>query len=98
MTHLKLMNAMMAAALVCSMLSACGGHSGSTHSNMPPPASSPPPAAPPPAQTNFTSFVRSQVTTPATDASEPADIETIDWTFPDDDNETAYDDILQAAM
>ena len=90
-----------AAASLC--LAACGGGGGSDMASAPaaasPPAATPPPApAPPPptaaAPTPFTPFVKAQVAL-ADETLDPAQVNDQEWIF--DEEETAYDDILQPA-
>ena len=90
-THIFLL----AAALT---LSACGGGS-SGYEESAPPVAGPPPPPPAATQTNFTAFMRTQVEPAATsDTAEPTDVDSIDWVFTDDDNESAYDDVLATPM
>ena len=53
----------------------------------------PPPPPPPPATTSFTDFVHAQLTA-TSDTSDPVDVNGIDFTFPDDDNPNAFNDVL----
>lgn len=82
-------------ALAALTLSACGGSSGYDEP-APPPAPTPPPAA---TQTNFTAFMRTQIgASMTTETAAPADVETIDWAFTDDDDETEYDDVIATSL
>ena len=84
---------------VASILSACGG--GSSGYDAPAPSAMTPPPSPPPVatQTNFTAFMRTQFETAATlEAGDPVEVETIDWVFTDDDDESEYDDVLATSM
>ena len=87
--------AALAVATLTVALTGCGGGGGGEGGSYEPPASPAPPAPPPVTQTNFTAFTRDQVTVAAmTESADPVDIETIDWAFPDGENETVYDDLL----
>jgi hypothetical protein len=82
------------------ILSACGGGGSSGYGDPSPPAATPPPPPPPAAaQTNFTAFMRTQLDATATsDASEPRDVESANWVFTDDDDESEYEDVLATSM
>ncbi len=54
------------------------------------PGSSP---APPATQTNFTTFVKGQVAA-TTETSSPVDVSGVAFTFADETNETAFNDVL----
>ncbi|MEP7098329.1 MAG: hypothetical protein ABI748_11750 [Dokdonella sp.] len=69
-------------------LAGCGG-SNSNSSNTPPP---PPPPPPPPATTSLTDFVHSQLAA-TSDTTQPVDINGITFTFPDDSNPAAFNDV-----
>jgi len=84
---------------------ACGGggssgYGGSTPAQpapAPTPTPTPPPAAAAP--TNFTAFMRTQFEAAATsDATDPTDVESVEWVFTDEDDETEYDDVLATSM
>ncbi len=70
-------------------LAGCGG-SNSNSSNTPPP---PPPPPPPPATTSLTDFVHSQLAA-TSDTTQPVDINGITFTFPDDNNPAAFNDVV----
>ena len=95
MKHTTQLAAATAVCTVAVMLSACGGGGGG--SAMTPPPSSPEPP-PPPAATNFTTFMHGQTTATSPETAEPVELETMQWAFTDDDNETAYDDVLATSM
>jgi hypothetical protein len=82
--------------VVSAMLSACGGGSDGGSGMTPPPVAPSPP--PPPAATNFPTYMKGQVMAPTDETALPAEIETMEWAFTDNDNETEYDDVLNAAM
>lgn len=69
------------------LLAGCGG--GSSNSSPPPP----PPPPPPPTTTSFTSFVHTELAA-TSDTSEPDDINGENFTFPDDTNPAAFDDVV----
>ena len=99
MKHTKLIPAL-AVATAMLAVAACGGGSGGGSyggggSGTMPPPSPPPPPPPPPTGTNFTVFTRDLlVSTTTSETGEPVEIESIEWVFTDDDNETAYDDLI----
>ena len=82
--------------VVSAMFSACGGGSDGGSGMTPPPVAPSPP--PPAAATNFTTYMRGEMTTVTDETASPAEIATMEWVFTDNDNETAYDDVLNAAM
>lgn len=101
MKHTKLVSALAVATAMLAVVGCSGGGGGSYGDGgtgtMPPP-SPPPPPPPPPAGTNFTVFTRDLlVSTTTSETGEPVELETIEWVFPDDDNATAYDDIIAAS-
>lgn len=73
--------------LIAAALVGCGGGS-SNSSNTPPP---PPP--PPPAATSLTTFVHTELAQ-TSDGTQPDDINDVMFSFPDDDNPAAFDDVL----
>ncbi|MGH8171497.1 MAG: hypothetical protein ACREPX_00025 [Rhodanobacteraceae bacterium] len=81
------MNRFCAIALFAAVLAGCGG-SNSNSSVTPPP---PPP--PPPTTTSFTTFVHTELAQ-TSNASEPENVNDVMFTFPDDDDPTAFDDVL----
>lgn len=95
---MKRMNSL-ALVAAASILSACGG--GSFGYDEPAPTAMTPPPSPPPdtTQTNFTAFMRTQFeSAPTLEANDPAEVESVDWVFTDDDDESEYDDVLAASM
>lgn len=54
----------------------------------------PPPPPPPPTSTDFTTFVKDQFAN-TSDMTDPEDVDNEDFTFSDDDDPSAYDDLLQ---
>ena len=54
----------------------------------------PPPPPPPPAPTNFTTFVKDQFAN-TSDMTDPEAVDDEDFAFSDNDDPTAYDDLLQ---
>lgn len=90
----RLTAAAVAAASV--MLAACGGGGGNGSAMSPPPTVPSPP--PPPAATDFTTFMRGQAAASPSETVEPVEIETMQWTFTDGDNETVYADVLATSM
>lgn len=100
MTYVKHASAL---AWATAMLAAagCGGGGGSSSDGgtgaipEPPAAPAPPP---PPTGTNFTLFTRDLLVAAKTNESDAAvELESIEWVFTDDENETTYDDILTAS-
>lgn len=84
-----------ATASLAVILTGCGGGGGGSYGSSDQPTSPAPPSPPPVSQTNFTVFTRDQVTTAAmTESADPVELEKIDWTFPDGESETVYDDLL----
>ena len=86
------------AALALALTGCGGGGNGDGGGGYEPPVSPAPPAPPPVSQTNFTAFTREQITVAGmTESADPVEIEGIDWVFPDGENETVYDDLLDAS-
>lgn len=54
----------------------------------------PPPPPPPPAPTEFTTFVKDQFAN-TSDMTDPVDVNNEDLAFSDNDDPTAFDDLLQ---
>ncbi len=77
-----------------AVLAACGGGNGSSSgvgTTTPPPVTTTPPVT---AQsTNFTSFVKDQWAVAQT--ADPVPVEKQQFTFPDDNNPQAFDDLLK---
>lgn len=74
-------------ALVMLMLAGCGS-SGSD------PGFVTPPPPPPPEPTNFTSFVNDQFAA-TSDTTDPEPVDGEDFAFPDEENPSAFDNLLQ---
>jgi hypothetical protein len=94
-SHLHLRAAALIAAAL--LIAGCGGGGGGAEPAPPaPPPTAPAPPPPPaaPAPTSLTSFVREQLTQ-AEAAEEPVSINEQEWVI--DDEETSFDDLLQAA-
>jgi hypothetical protein len=103
MKHQKFIPGFAAIVIAALAVSACGGGGGDSGGSPPSMAPAPPPpvapAPPPPTPTNFTVFTRDQMASASTsETAEPVDIELLEWVFTDDDNETAYDDIIESSM
>ena len=81
------MKRLLASILIAAALAGCGG--GSSNSTV----VTPPPPPPPPTTTNFTTFVHAELAQ-TSDATEPEDVNDVMFTFPDDDDPTAFDDVL----
>lgn len=73
--------------LLAAALAGCGG--GSSNSTV----TVPPPPPPPPATTSFTSFVHTELAQ-TSESTEPEDVNDVMFTFPDEDNPAAFDDVL----
>ena len=89
---MKIRNVWLTSALV--LLGACGGndqHGGSMSGSNNPPTPTPTPTPPPPVDSSIGTFVK-QSFVDISDTAEPVDIN--DREFTDDENETAYDDLL----
>ena len=54
----------------------------------------PPPPPPPPAPTEFSTFVKDQFAN-TSDMTDPEDVDDEDFAFSDNDDPTAFDDLLQ---
>ena len=76
-------------AAVALVLGGCGG--GNSNSSMPPPPVITPP--PPPVTTSLTSFVHTQLAA-TSETSQPVDVNGVTFSFPDDDNPAAFNDVL----
>ena len=74
------------AAAIAVLLQGCGG--GHSNSSTPPPVTPPPPAT-----TSFTTFVHTELAATSETAT-PDDINGITFTFPDDNNPAAFDDVV----
>jgi len=96
MKHLRQASALaMATALLA--VAGCGGGGGS-YGGGTGVTPTPPAPPPPPTGTNFTVFTRDLLVSAKTNETDaPVDLESIDWVFTDDENETTYDDILAAS-
>jgi len=81
------MKRLIAPTLIAAALAGCGG--GSSNSTV----TVPPPPPPPPATTSFTTFVHTELAQ-TSETTEPEDINEVTFTFPDDDNPAAFDDVL----
>lgn len=75
-------------AAMALVLGGCGG--GNSNSPTPPP---PVIAPPPPLTTSFTSFVHTQLAA-TSETSQPVDVNGVTFSFPDDDNPAAFNDVL----
>jgi hypothetical protein len=78
----------------------CGGGGSSPGDSGMGAAPSPPitQAPPSPIVTDFTAFTRDLMASATTsDIDEPVELDSIEWVFADDENETAYDDIITAS-
>ena len=62
------------------------------------PVTTAPSPPPPPTATDFTAYVRGQAMTAASETAEPVEIETIEWSNTDNENETVYADVLATSM
>lgn len=76
-------------AIVALVLGGCGSSGDDPVAVVPPP---PPP--PPPAPTDFTMFVKDQFAN-TSDMTDPVDVDNEDFEFSDNDDPTAFDDLLQ---
>ncbi|MEO7324207.1 MAG: hypothetical protein ABIW82_05205 [Dokdonella sp.] len=76
------------ASLLIAALSGCGG--GSSNSNTGGGTTQPPQ---PPQPTSFTSFVHTQVAQ-TSDTSQPADVNAVTFSFPDNNNAAAFNDVV----
>lgn len=99
MKYFKHIAALMVATTVLAVTGCGGGGSSPGDSGMgvtpSPPITQPPPS---PIVTDFTAFTRDLMTSAtANDIDEPVELESIEWVFADDENETAYDDIITAS-
>ncbi len=70
-------------------LAGCNGGSSNSSTVVAPP---PPPPPPPPASTSLTDFVHTQLAA-TSDTTAPVDINGITFTFPDDNNPAAFNDV-----
>ena len=70
-------------------LGGCGGSNSNSTTQVPPP----PPPPPPPATTSFTSFVGT-VLASTSDTTEPVDVNGVNFTFPDNDNPAAFNNVV----
>ena len=75
-------------AAVALVLGGCGG--GNSNSPTPPPPVITPP---PPVTTSLTSFVHTQLAA-TSETSQPVDVNGVTFSFPDDDNPAAFNDVL----
>lgn len=76
----------------CVAVVLCAGCSSSNNSQ--------PPASPPPGAntTDFSTFVTAQYLAPAlSETAAPADVESTNFTFADDDNQNAFDSVIATA-
>ncbi|MEO5625193.1 MAG: hypothetical protein ABIQ70_04190 [Dokdonella sp.] len=76
------------ASLLIGTLAGCGGTS--SNSNM---GGGPPQPPQPPQPTSFTAFVHTQVAQ-TSDTSQPADVNAVTFSFPDDNNAAAFNDVV----
>lgn len=75
---------------ILASLTACGGSG-----DRPPPDPMPPPFT---TTTNFTAFLHAQMgDSMTTQTAVPAEVEAMKWEFTDDDNGTAFDDVIATA-
>ena len=81
------MKRLIAPMLIAAALAGCGG--GSSNSTV----TVPPPPPPPPTTTSFTTFVHTELAQ-TSETTEPEDVNGVTFTFPDDDNPAAFDDVL----
>ncbi|MEO5560435.1 MAG: hypothetical protein ABIO49_11145 [Dokdonella sp.] len=73
------------ASLLIGTLAGCGGGSSNSTTGGGPPQ--------PPQPTNFTTFVHTQVAQ-TSDTSQPADVNAVTFSFPDDNNAAAFNDVV----
>ena len=99
MKYFKHVTAPMLAMAVLAVAGCGGGSSPTGDSGMgatPSPPITQPPASP--TVTDFTAFTRDLMASATTnDIDEPVELDSIEWVFADDENETAYDDIIAAS-
>jgi hypothetical protein len=99
MKYFKHIAAPMLATTVLAVAGCGGGGSSPGDSGMgatPSPPITQPPASP--IVTDFTAFTRDLMASATTnDIDEPVELDSIEWVFADDENETAYDDIIAAS-
>jgi hypothetical protein len=74
------------AAAIAALLEGCGGGHSNSSTTTPPPVT-------PPASTSFTTFVHTELAATSETAT-PDDINSITFTFPDDNNPAAFDDVV----
>ena len=77
-------------AAMALVLGGCGG--GNSNSSMPPPPVVTPPP-PPPVATSLTSFVHTQLAA-TSETNQPVDVNGVTFSFPDDNNPAAFNDVL----
>lgn len=70
-----------------ALLAGCGGG----HSNNPTPPDGG--GTTPPTTVSFTAFVHTQLAA-TSETTQPADVNGVDFTFPDDNNPAAFDDVV----
>ena len=99
MKYFKHTTALMLVTTVLAVVGCGGGGSssgdGGTAVTPSPPITAPP--TPPPIGTDFTVFTRDLMASTVNETDEPAELESIEWVFSDDENEVAYDDIVTAS-
>lgn len=96
MKHLRLLVPLAVIGAGLGLAGCSGGSDGNMTSSTPPPSSTTPGSTvtpPAPQATDFTVFVKQQVAA-TSETSSPVDINSTNFTFEDEDNPAAFDDVL----